>query len=211
MLYGELPEIKRADGGEPIRGFPVEILNPPKTSVLRLPKDEEILERLSKSRTILTDLGRGRSDSKATSNTKADFELFQKLRLDQGPEFDEFEAAKAIGRITYCRVASCERLGSQFEIKLETCAGETVHTLKAPPESAMFSYRESILARRDLGRGKEELRYRHSVAVELYDACGGTATGYAAGTAVPPHHKFHVATEVARAHDELDAPPDPNF
>jgi len=211
MLYGELPELKTASGGDAVKGFPVEILNPPKRAVLRLPTDEELMDRLSKNRTIVTDLGRGRSDSKAIPNTKADLELFGKIRIDDGPEFDEFEAARAIGKITYCRVVSCERVGSQFEIKLETYSGEIVHTLKSPLESAMWKYRESILVRRDLGRNKEELRYRYPVAVELYDACEGTAVGYAPGSAIPPHHKFNVALDLARAVDELDHPADPNL
>ena len=240
MLYGELFPMKTADGKEAF-GFPCEIVNPAKLAVLRLPTSEEILQRLSKQITINHDMGRG-NKAVTVPTQDADLVLFNKLRIDSNgngvtsvsSEWDKYEAAKAISKITYARITGCERVGNQFEVTLDTYAGPTTHLLDGPLEEDMSHYRDTIVASRNLGHGKMELRYRHSAAIGLYDKFIRQVDGYyinpsdASGTApsnvpatpadhirqwisvVPAHHKFHVAMEVADAIDSMDPPIDPN-
>lgn len=225
LPYGKLTLIKlagSAEEAEGVEGFPVEILEPEKTAVLRLPTSEQILARMAKTITIQQDEGRGRSKTRTLPNHDYDLELFIKLRLDKGEEFDKFEAAKAINKITYCRILSCERQGRQFRIEMETCTGGTVtHILNPPTEKQMYEYGESIVIDRSLGRGKTELKYRHDVAIHLYESLVQYVDGYSGlqdetqssgeiKATVPAHHKFHAAVELANYHTEMDPVLDPN-
>jgi len=217
MLYGELPTLKTKDGQD-IHGFPIRILNPPKTALLRFPTDEEILKRLSKQVTISQAEGRGKSSSRELPARQADLELFRAIRIDKdGQEFDEFEAARAIAKINYCRVVYCELSGAEFEVKLDTYAGEVTHTLHAPTEEQVWKYQEGIVVSRNLGNGKTELKYRHQVAVDLFEALqkkpsdtADTGSGYLDDFKVPASHKFIAILAMADAYDQIDEPVSPN-
>src|ERR1017187_5386761 len=107
-LYGELPEIQTSTG-ETINGFPVQILRPAKTAVLRFPANHEMSDYLNQQKTLYRALGRRKGQSESVPNPKADLTLFTRIRIDKGPEFDEAEAAKAIGLLARQRVTKCER------------------------------------------------------------------------------------------------------
>ncbi len=109
-MYGEIPEIQTSTG-EAINGFPVQILRPAKTAVLRLPANSEMSEYLSQQKTLYRDLGRRKGQSESVPNPKSDLDLFNRIPIDKGPEFDEAEAAKAIGLLTRQRVTKCEQMG----------------------------------------------------------------------------------------------------
>lgn len=210
MLYGELPEVT-LESGEAVNGLTVRILNPPKSATLRLPTNPEMLDRLSRQRSIRRSLGRRKSQTESVPNAKADLALFERIRLDKGVEFDEFEAAKAVGRITSHELTGCERHGEVFEIGIKTPFGATSHTLGIPFERDLAAYRRVIVDSTDLPHGQEELRYNHDAAAKLYDAVVVKAEGYAPGVDVPPHHKFSAVVELVNALDDLDPPNDPNL
>jgi len=212
MLYGELPPVT-LDSGEEVRGVKVRVPNPPKLAILRLPTSQEMLDRLDQQKSIRRTLGRRKSQTEFVPNPKADLDLFNKIRLDKGPEFDEFEAGNAISKLTYNEVTDCERAGEEYRITLRTPFGDTVHLMRIPTQRDITIYRRTVVSATDLPHGQEELRYRIQPSVELYDAVAASIQGYAASMKpadVPPHHKSAVVVDLVQAIDDLDPPMDPN-
>ena len=212
MAYGNLPTIKLETGEA--QGITVRVPNPPKTAVIRLPTNQEMVDRLAQQKSIRRTIGRRKSQTEFVSNTKADLDLFNRIRLDKaGLEFDEFEAANAISRLTFCDVTDCERIGEEYRITLKTPFGDTVHTVKIPMQRDITLYRRTVVASIDLPHGQEELRYRIEPAVDLYNAVVSKIEGYADSFTpadVPPHHKSAVVVELVQAIDDLDPALDPN-
>jgi hypothetical protein len=212
-MYGELPELQTALG-ETIHGFPVQILRPPKTAVLRLPSNQEMADYLNQQKTLYRDLGRRKGQSEAVPNPKSDLDLFNRVRIDKGADFDEAEAAKAIGLLTRQRVTKCEREGETYRITLLTAFGETVHVVSIPFEKDLAVYRRNVFKAIDLPHGVEERRYPPEAAARLYDAAVVSISGYIdtiEPATVPPHHKSTVVLELVSAIGDLDPElPDPN-
>jgi hypothetical protein len=205
MLYGELP----VEGG-----FLCRTRFPKKEARLRLPNSAEILERLRSQKTLRTPGGRGQATTEPVLNDAADLALFAKLRVDQnGAEFDAAEARAILGDLLSCESVNCEPEGDGFAVTLKTPFGEILHIVRMPFERDMAVYRRTVFVQKDLARGKEELRWNPDAAVKLYDSLEPKSDGYAKDTPVPPHHKFAVAGEVARAMAEMDPLVDvgPNF
>jgi len=212
MLYGNLPEVKLADESV-VKGVTVRVPNPPKSAVLRLPTSEEMLIRLESQKSIRRSIGRRKSQTEFIPNPKADMDLFNKIRLDKsGPEFDEYEAATAVSKLTYCEVIHCEESDAEYRVTLKTPFGETVHTLSKPSEKDLFTYRRSVLSAIDLPHGQEELKYRTGPAIALYAAVVKNIEGYADPDKanVPPHHQSAVIVELAQSGAEIDLALDPN-
>ena len=201
-------------GSIPATGITVRVPNPPKTASLRLPTNDEMLQRLAQQKSIRRSLGRRKSQTEFVPNPKADVDLFNKIRIDKdGPEFDEFEAGNAISKLTYCEVTGCERAGELYEITLKTSFGDTVHHVKSPTLRDITLYRRSVVASIDLPHNQEELRYRTEPAIGFYKAVVVEIDGYAESIApadVPPHHMAAVAVELSQAVDDLDPTLDPN-
>ncbi len=212
MAYGNLSSVHLATGD--VLGITIRVPNPPKTAVVRLPTNEEMIERLQCQKSIRRTLGRRKSQTEFVPNPKADLDLFNRIRLDSdGVEFDEYEAQNAISKLTYSEVTNCERSGEHYDIKLQTPFGDTVHHVKIPMQRDVMIYRRTVVSSIDLPHGQEELRYRIEPAVELYNAVAAGIIGYAAGwtcAEVPPHHKSAVVVELVQAIDDLDPAIDPN-
>lgn len=202
MLYGEVP----ASGG-----FPATIQNPPKKALLRLPTSAEIIAYQDQQKMVRRPAGRGgASTTESLPNEKADLELFAALRVDKdGLEFDAAEARRAIGRLTSVRVVNSERDGDRYLITLATPFGEVTHSVGIPTEKQLSQFRPVVS--KDLRHGNEEMRYRTQSGVDLYDAVSPKADGYAEGVEIPAHHKFSVATELARELEESAEVFDPNL
>ncbi len=201
-------------GDIPAAGITIRVPNPPKTAQLRLPTNEEMLERLDQQKSIRRTIGRRKSQTEFVPNLKADLDLFNKIRLDKdGAEFDEFEAGNAISKLSFCEVTDCQRAGDEYRIALRTPFGDTVHLVKIPTQRDITVYRRTVVSSTELPHGQEELRYRIEPAVDLYDSVVTKIEGYAAPIKpadVPPHHKSAVVVELVQAIDDLDPPLDPN-
>lgn len=211
MLYGELPAAKNGD--DPIKGFRFTVANPPKSAILRLPTNDEMLERLDKQRSVRTSLGRRKAQNEVIPNPGADLALFVKIRVDQGAEFDEYEASNAIQKLTACDVIDCERDGDGCRVRLKTPFGETVHNLGIPKIKDLMFYRRAVVSSIELPHGKQELRWRASAAAELYDSVVRGVEGYVPGKApevVPPHHKLAIALDFEQFLDDTDESFNPN-
>ena len=213
-MYGELPliDITGADGKtDQVPGFPVEILNPPKLCVLRLPKTDELLSYLGAERQLYRDLGRRMGESEYVLNPKAELELFGAIRIDKnGPEFDAEEAKFAIGSLLLFEVRDCIRDGQQYVITISTRFGRVAHTLSIPFQRDLAEYRRNVYKSRDLPHNLEERRFPPEVPCKLWDKVMVSVDGYADGTAVPPHHKKAAVNEMVQALIALDPQLDPN-
>jgi hypothetical protein len=203
-MYGDIPK----------EGITIRVPNPPKTAFLRLPTNQEMLERLDQQKSIRRTIGRRKSQTEFVPNLKADLDLFTKIRLDKdGAEFDEFEAGNAISKLTFCEVTDCQRAGDEYRVTLRTPFGDTVHQVKIPTQRDITVYRRTVVSSTDLPHGQEELRYRIEPSVGLYDSVVTKIEGYAGSLKpadVPPHHKSAVVVELVQAIDDLDPALDPN-
>ena len=201
-------------GDIPTEGITIRVPNPPKTAQLRLPTNEEMLERLDQQKSIRRTIGRRKSQTEFVPNLKADLDLFCKIRLDKdGAEFDEFEAGNAISKLTFCEVTDCQRAGDEYRVTLRTPFGATIHQVKIPTQRDITVYRRTVVSSTDLPHGQEELRYRIEPSVGLYDSVVTKVEGYAGSLKpadVPPHHKSAVVVELVQAIDDLDPALDPN-
>jgi hypothetical protein len=201
-------------GNIPTEGIRVKIPNPPKQAFLRLPSSQEMLDRLAQQKSIRRTIGRRKSQTEFVPNSKADLALFNQIRLDRdGPEFDEFEAATAIARLTFCEVTCCEREGDHYRVTLHTPFGVTVHIVGIPTQRDLTVYRRTVITSTDLPHGQEEIRYRTEPAVDLYNSVISAIEGYAESIKpadVPPHHMSAVVVELVQAIDDLDPALDPN-
>ena len=201
-------------GDIPTEGITIRVPNPPKTAFLRLPTNQEMLERLDQQKSIRRTIGRRKSQTEFVPNLKADLDLFSKIRLDKdGAEFDEFEAGNAISKLTFCEVTDCQRAGDEYRVTLRTPFGETIHQVKIPTQRDITVYRRTVVSSTDLPHGQEELRYRIEPSVGLYDSVVSKVEGYAGSlkpAEVPPHHKSAVVVELVQAIDDLDPALDPN-
>lgn len=202
MLYGEVNTV--TIDGQQYSGIQVRVPNPPKVAVLGLPTNQQMIDRFWKQKSIRRSLGNGKSQSEFQPNLKADLELFNALRQDKGPEFDEYEASNAIGKLIYCEVKDCEAVNDQYRITLKTPFGDTVHTVGLPTLKDIALYRRSLVSATDLPHGQEELRFRIEPAAALYDSVVAGVTGYATGIIakdVPVHHKSAVVADLVQAFD----------
>jgi hypothetical protein len=201
-------------GDIPTEGITIRVPNPPKTAFLRLPTNQEMLERLDQQKSIRRTIGRRKSQTEFVPNLKADLDLFTKIRLDKdGAEFDEFEAGNAISKLTFCEVTDCQRAGDEYRVTLRTPFGDTVHQVKIPTQRDITVYRRTVVSSTDLPHGQEELRYRIEPSVCLYDSVATKVEGYAGSLKpadVPPHHKSAVVVELVQSIDDLDPALDPN-
>ena len=99
---------------------------------------------LNQQKTLYRDLGRRKGQSESVPNPNSDLALFNRVRIDKGPEFDEAEAAKAIGLLTRQRVTKCEREGETYRVTLVTVFGETQHVVNIPFEKDLAVYRRNV-------------------------------------------------------------------
>lgn len=227
-MYGILPTIKKTNGEE-AQGFPVQILNPEKVAIIRLPTSDELVAYMSSQRTIVTDLGGGKSRSEGALTPTANARLFKSIRLDKdGPEFDDAEMQKGLNLITLHRLLSCDRVGQQFVVKLSTLFDDVdadtheripiVHTVSMPKETDAAEYRRQALVETGLRDNKTEQRFPIEPAVALYDKILISVTGYYDAvdgkgtdrTPIPPHHKKTVINAVMSAFLDLNPSLDPN-
>ena len=203
MPYGELPEIETTTG-EKTRGFPVVIINPAKSAVLRLPTNPELDAYLSKQKTLTKNLGRRMSEDKDVPDGAAAQRLFRAIRIGKGEDFDDAEASYAIGLLLQHRTLSCDREGDRFEVRLQTLFGEVSHSLEVPWQADLAEYWRNVAVPRNLPNNYTETRYPPEVPNKLFDKIVKSSDGYTPDCPVPSNHKRTVISEILSALSMLD-------
>lgn len=165
-----------------------------KRCVVRYPTDAELCKRVKDQRTIVHDLGRGKTKMETPNAEAVDFALFRQIRIDKdGPEFDEAEGCAVIAKIERCEVIDSERIGGQFRITLRVPKAEVAHVLREPLESEKREYGRGAMSRTG-GRRSDEIRIALEPAGVLWDKLKVSTEGYAGD--VPINHKSVAISEI---------------
>lgn len=135
MLYGQLEKLTIEDGSPEVEGIRVTLKNK-KSAVLRCPTAKE-------QEDFYTALAlRNAEDDEA--DYKAESELFDKIRLDKGEAWDEFEAGYVIGRFVAVQLMGAADSGDEHVITLKTQYGLQVHYLREPSIKEMTLYERAM-------------------------------------------------------------------
>src|SRR5579885_610970 len=96
-----------------------------KTVRLRFPSDEEWTERQRRRKVIITQLGRGISETVVPNSEDVDAALVAKIRAEeQDPaEVDPFEASRIIEQLSQAEVDDVVQTGDSFRITLRVLGG----------------------------------------------------------------------------------------
>ena len=180
-----------------------------KRCVLRWPTDQEWAQRARSLRIVTQQLGRNRSQTDTVNEDRVNAELFTKIRIDQdGPPFDEAEAASAIRRLDRTLITDVDRDGAHYRIHLRAAGCDLLHVLRIPTKAEELRYRKAAVHIFDLRR-QVEARLNLEASQELYDAVHVAHEGYAGP--VPIVHKEAALREMLDQLQQLDEEADPEF
>ena len=98
-------------------------------------------------------LGRGVSETTIPNGEDVDAALLAKIRTEETPEVDAFEAQKVIEQLATCEVDDVVPAGDSFRVTLRVLGATTVHLLKMP-------------SAKDVNRVPARLRARAGPAVQ---------------------------------------------
>lgn len=170
-----------------------------KICTVRYPTDAEWCERVRKSKTVRTYLGRDKQLVDRSASERADAELLAKIRVDGGePAFDKAEAYRAMGRLDRAQLLSVERAGDQYRVAMRVPGADVVHILRMPTAGDALEYERSTTK-------VSETRNRRESAIDLenlaaiYDRLRVSVEGYAGN--VPVNHKGAAVVDVMDAYE----------
>ncbi len=171
-----------------------------KTVRVRFPSDDEWAERQRRRKVIVKNLGRGISETTIPGGEDVDAALLGKIRTEEEPELDAFEAQKVIEQLATCEVDDVALAGDSFRVALRVLGGDTTHVLKMPSAKDVNQYRRSFARVLDLPFNRQEITINLRAAGELYKKLVESAEGYSGEVPI-----IHQAVAVKAAIDALDA------
>ena len=128
-----------------------------KTVRVRFPSDDEWAERQRRRKVIVKQLGRGISETTIPNGEDIDAALLAKIRTEEEPEVDAFEAQKVIEQLATCDVDDVVLVGDAFRVALRVLGGAVTHLLKMPSAKDVNGYRRGFARVLDLPYGRQEL------------------------------------------------------
>ena len=187
------------DGSKPIT---VNLRTPDglKAIRLRFPTDEEWIERQKRRKVLIKQLGRGVSETIVSGGEDADAALLAKIREEDGPEVDAFEACRVIEQLSQADVDDVVQEGDRFRVTLRVLYGTVTHEIRMPSAKDVFDYRRSFARVLDLPYNRQELTINLGAAGALYKKLAESTEGYAGDVPV-----IHQAVAVKATIDALDA------
>jgi hypothetical protein len=171
-----------------------------KTVRVRFPSDEDWSERQRRRKVLIKQLGRGTSETTVPSSEEVDAALLAKIRSEDGPEVDAFEASRIIEQLSQAEVDDVVQAGDAFRVSLRVLGGTVTHLLKTPSAKDVFDYRRGFARVLDLPYNRQELTINLAVAGALYKKLIAATEGYAGEASI-----IHQAVAVKAAIDALDA------
>ena len=171
-----------------------------KTVRVRFPSDDEWAERQRRRKVIVKQLGRGVSETTIPNGEEIDAALLAKIRTEESPEVDAFEAQKVIEQLATCEVDDVIMAGDSFRVTLRVLGATTVHLLKMPSAKDVNQYRRNSARVLDLPFNRQELTINVRAAGDLYKKLLEAAEGYVGDAPI-----IHQAVAVKAAIDALDA------
>jgi hypothetical protein len=181
MKYGFLPDVT-LDDGQTYKGFKVVIPNPPKVAVVRIPTSQEIADVTTKE----DKLKKGDNDG----FEQLHLGFFNKIRVDNGEPFDQYEAHAVIMRLLQCTTLKCEKVESEYHVTLHTPFGDVTHQLRFPSYKQIAELRNAS--------------YNNKAHLVLYEKLYVSSDGYDESVDVPGIHKIKAAGEVVLDHLSID-------
>ena len=166
---------------------------------VRFPSDDEWVERQRRRKVIVKSLGRNVSETLIPNREDVDAALLAKIRSEDQPDVDAFEAQKIIEQLATCEVDDVVPVGDAFRVTLRVLGATTAHLLKMPSQKDVGAYRQGFARILDLPYGRQEFTINLRAAGDLYKAIIETTEGYAADVPV-----IHQAVAVKAAVDALD-------
>ena len=171
-----------------------------KTVRVRFPSDEEWIDRQRRRKAIIKQLGRGMSETTVANGEDVDAAMVAKIRSEETPEIDPFEAMKVIEQLAQADVDDVVPEGDSFRITLRVLGATTIHLLKMPSQKDVVDHRRAFARVLDLPYGRQELRINIAPVAALYKKLVTSAEGYAGEVPI-----IHQAVAVKAAIDALDA------
>jgi hypothetical protein len=171
-----------------------------KTVRVRFPSDDEWAERQRRRKIIVKNLGRGISETTIPNREDIDAALLAKIRTEEEPEVDPFEAQKVIDQLSTCEVDDVVPAGASFRVILRVLGGTVSHLLKMPTAKDVNTYRNGFARMLDLPFGRQELTLNVRPASDLWKKLIEATEGYAGDAPI-----IHQAVAVKAAIDALDA------
>ncbi len=170
-----------------------------KTIRVRFPSDDEWVERQRRRKVIVKNLGRQVSETLIPNNEDIDAALLAKVRTEEAPEVDAFEAQKVIDQLATCDVDDVVLVGDAFRVVLRVLGGAVTHLLKMPSAKDVNTYRRGFARVLDLPYGRQELTINVRAAGDLWKKLVDATEGYAGEAPI-----IHQAVAVKAAIDALD-------
>ena len=171
-----------------------------KTVRVRFPSDDEWVERQRRRKVIVKSLGRGISETTIPNGEEIDAALLAKIRTEEEPEVDAFEAQKVIEQLATCDVDDVVQAGDSFKITTRVMGGTTTHLMGMPSAKDVNTYRRGFLRVLDLPFNRQEITINVRAASDLYKKVIEATEGYAGDVPV-----IHQAVALKAAVDALDA------
>ena len=171
-----------------------------KTVRVRFPTDDEWAERQRRRKVIVKNLGRQRSETTLANGEDIDAALLVKIRTEESPEVDAFEAQKVIEQLATCDVDDVVLAGDAFRVVLRVLGGVVTHLVKMPSAKDVNTYRHGFARIVDMPFGRQELTINVRVAGDLWKKLIEATEGYAGDVPL-----IHQAVAVKAAIDALDA------
>ena len=171
-----------------------------KTVKVRFPTDEEWTERQRRRKIVIRQMGRGISETVIPSSEDVDAALFAKIRAEEGPEVDAFEASRIIEQLSQADVDDVVPEAGAFRVSMRVPGGLTAHLLRMPSAKDVIEYRRGFARVLDLPFNKQELTINLAPAGALYQKLIQSAEGYAGAVPI-----IHQAVAVKAAIDGLEA------
>jgi hypothetical protein len=183
------------------RPVAIQLLTPDgvKTVRVRFPSDDEWAERQRRRKVIVKNLGRGISETTIPNGEDIDAALLAKIRSEEEPEVDPFEAQKVIDQLGMCEVDDVVLAGGSFRVTTRVLGATTTHLLKMPSAKDVNQYKRGFFRILDLPFNRQEITINMRVAGELYKKLAEAAEGYVGDVPLP-----HQAIAVKAAIDALD-------
>lgn len=171
-----------------------------KTVRVRFPSDDEWGERQRRRKVIAKSLGRGISETVIPNGEDIDAALLAKIRTEEEPDVDAFEAQKVIEQLAACDVDDVVQAGDSFRVVLRVLGGTVTHLLKMPSAKDVNAYRRSFARVLDLPFNRQELTISIRAAADLWKKLVEATEGYTGDVPI-----IHQAVAVKAAIDALDA------
>ena len=112
-----------------------------KTVRVRFPSDDEWAERQRRRKVIVKQLGRGISETTTPSGEDIDAAMLAKIRTEEEPQVDAYEAQKVVEQLAICEVDDVVLAGDAYRVSLRVLGATTTVLLKMPSAKDVSQYR----------------------------------------------------------------------